>query len=429
MKIHASNIVEEIFERYGDTFNVKLRSLESNIASYWEILHNHLTFKPTIRNKNNYIKLLKDIFCAYICDDTLIQFSKSMDTVIDINRYQSRYDDDTLKSNLPKSVYSISASDIEWDIGESYNESVESSDDEGDYVSNVVIHNMKSTDDGISYDTIVRKSETLNSTAVEAEEMEIADKSSSIVPEFIDYKVNRDDISLNFWRYPSYDPKDLWGYGKDAAGRMMPIYKTFPKIPEVQRDVSITTNVNEMTDSELMNLYPDHIIRTRRPAMYEKLAGFEFDDVVGFIPKITGFTEDQVLDNIWKYPQFNFMFRWVGKNRYSFMKHIEINGELLTLKQAAEQVDDLKKLPQKKIYFWDYIVRRYLLECEYTDIKHKYPLQGTFSPWMTLFAPPQVYIKNGYTDTLQLAKACVTGRVSFYQTRNPILKEMFVDNE
>lgn len=241
----------------------------------------------------------------------------------------------------------------------------------------------------------------------------------------IEYKTTRKNISFQFPKYPRFDPKKLWGLCEDDGGRVMPVYYTLPEIPTVQNEITITTDFTKMTDREFMNLYPDHTIRTRRDEMYVPRRGFEYDELVGFIPKISGFTTEQVLDNIFQYPQFNFMFRMVNGKRVSFLKHIEVDGELLTLKEAVNEVEDMANLPDSEVFYWDYIVRRYLLERDNCTVEHKYPLEGFFNPFITLFTTPETYKSRGYVDTLGMAKKCVRGRVLFYQSRNPLTRRMF----
>ena len=232
----------------------------------------------------------------------------------------------------------------------------------------------------------------------------------------------KSDISLTLYKYPRIDTSKIWMIGEDEAGRSIPIYMTLPRIPAVQRDISLTTNIQDMTSRDLLHLFPEHFIQTRRPEMYEEISGFDFDMQLGFIPKISGFTKGQVVDNIIKYPQFNYMYRVVDGERISFLKHIEIDGELIPLSDAINSVDDLMTLPHDRVYYWDYIVRRYLLERDYGVVVHKYPLYGSFDPFMTLIDSQSSYISWGYEDVLEIAKQCVLGRVNFYQSRNPIVR-------
>lgn len=250
-------------------------------------------------------------------------------------------------------------------------------------------------------------------------------KSSNPKTSMKERSTSRSDISFEFPEFPSIDTSKVWAIGNDDAGRPIPIYTTLPEIPEIQRDISITTDVSRMSSNELLHLYPKVLIQVRRPDMYVDVPGFTVDPEIGFIPKISGYTEDQVIDNIIKYPQFNYMYRIIDGKRTSFMKYIEIEGQLLTLEEASDRVEDMSNLPDSKVYYWDYIVRRYLLERDIKHIEHKYPLYGSFDEFMTLFAPQDFYIKRGYQDVEDIARKCVSGRVRFYQTRNPLVRRLF----
>lgn len=237
-------------------------------------------------------------------------------------------------------------------------------------------------------------------------------------------KSKKDDITFEFPKYPSLNINKVWAIAKDEADRPIPIYSTLPEIPTKQCEISATTDISIMTVSDLLRLFPSDIIQTRREDMYNPIPGYEFDEILGFIPCISGFTTKQVIDNIIRYPQFNYMYRLVDGKRVSFMKHIEIDGNLVPISEAIDSISDMQKLPRKKLYLWDYIVRRYLLERDIKHIKHNYPLLGTFDPFMTLFMPSHLYANYGYADAEELARRCVSGRVKFYQTRNPLIRRL-----
>lgn len=233
--------------------------------------------------------------------------------------------------------------------------------------------------------------------------------------------LGRADLSFKFPAYPSIDTTKIWKIAKDDADRPIPIYCTVPEIPETQNQISITTDISKMCTEDLLNLFPSSIIHTRYIGMYEKIDGFSYDDVLGYIPKISGFTESQIKSNIIKYPQFNYMYRIVDGKQIQFTKHIEIDGNLMPLKEAIYAVSDMKRLPKNKYFIWEYIIRRYLLERDIKHIQHKYPLVGSFDPYMTLFMPAEEY-KKQHLNPENLAKKCVEGRIKFYTTRNPLLR-------
>lgn len=367
-------------------------------------------YTGTLSEKRKMLGVLNSVAYDTVSQNVLTLKIEDIHSLSDIKSFVCPYSENEMKSLLG-SAY-LEFHNIIWDIEPHISTDV----------------NSISVKSNADKSTPLDKFDTSQSIKIpEALTAEIrADVDSKVISESVSqYRSTRDDISLKFSEFPCFDPQKIWGYGKDAAGRIMPIFTTLPEIPKVQNDISITTDVAKMSTSELINLYPDHLIKVRRDEMYEHIQGFDYDEDVGFIPHITGFTREQVVDNIFKYPQFNFMYRRVNGERVSFMKYIEVDGELIPLSEAINIVEDMQNLPDSNVFYWDYTVRRYLLERDYDTCQHRYPIIGTFGPWMTLFAPPDVYIQRGYTDTEALARKCVINRVLFYQTRNPLLKEMF----
>lgn len=231
------------------------------------------------------------------------------------------------------------------------------------------------------------------------------------------------DISLSFPKVPRFDPNKVWAIGKDIYGRLIPIHPTLPEIPTVQNEISITTNVSKFSKQDLLNLFPNKRLRPRHDELYQKIDGFEWDPVLGYIPKILDFTKEQIVENLIKYPKFNYMYREFGEdNRVNFTSFLESNENLVPLKVAVEVVPDMVALPKSKIFYMDYIVRRYLLERDVLGIEHKFPLYGTFDPFITLFTTMEEYAALGYSDFESMAKQCVIGRVKFYQSRNPLVR-------
>jgi hypothetical protein len=81
-------------------------------------------------------------------------------------------------------------------------------------------------------------------------------------------------------------------------------------------------------------------------------------------------------------------------------------------------------IPYNKEFIKEYVVRRYLLERDISGVEHRYKLYGTLEPFLTLFTTAQEYSKMGYSDSIMLAHSCVTARVSYKQTRNPVLRRL-----
>lgn len=234
---------------------------------------------------------------------------------------------------------------------------------------------------------------------------------------------NDSDISLSFPKVPRFDPNKVWAIGKDIYGRLIPIHPTLPEIPTVQNEISITTDVSKFSKQDLLKLFPNKRLKPRHDELYQKVDGFEWDPILGYIPKILDFTKEQIVENLIKYPKFNYMYREFGEdNRVNFTSFLESNENLVPLKVAVEVVPDMVALPKSKIFYMDYIVRRYLLERDVLGIEHKFPMYGTFDPFMTLFTTMEEYAALGYSDFESMAKQCVIGRVKFYQSRNPLVR-------
>ena len=246
----------------------------------------------------------------------------------------------------------------------------------------------------------------------------------------------RTDQTLTLPLIPPTDYDKMFWDAEDWCGRDMSMYCTLPLIPQKQKDVSVTTNPNLMIDRDFLNLYPKKIIRIRNERMYytnitRNFKGEEveldIDELLGYIPKITGYTREQVIDNIVKYPTFGYWYRdtkgeW---KRPHFLENIEMDGELLPFAEWYDKYyevnDDLKNLPGHVDFIYDYIFRKYVLD-EEAGIKHKYPIVGSFGPFLTLWAPPYIYEQLGYNDILGMAKQCVYNRIDFYRTRNPVFR-------
>ena len=72
---------------------------------------------------------------------------------------------------------------------------------------------------------------------------------------------------------------------------------------------------------------------------------------------------------------------------------------------------------------YEYVVRKYLMDIEYKGAEFKYPIFGTLDPYLTLFMPVSEYTNRGF-DAVELAKKCVQSRVSYKQSRSPILRRI-----
>ena len=389
--MYFTQIPEYIQSRKTDSetrrFQSKLASVLTDVVLY---VSNHFT--PTIKYKKSVVSLINTISYYYVSGDSLPLQWDSSDPFSDIEVLDADVYEDFLG---PLMIYDT---DVTWDIQP--NE----------------IEVRASTSE--SSESEAKKLDKKPTTIKQAKKLARSSVVYNSSP-----KSKREDISFEFPKYPSVDTNQIWAIGKDYASRPVPIFVTLPKIPTKQCEISMTTSVDLLSETELLNLYPDTILHPRRPEMYQKIDGFGFDDTLGFIPRIEGFSEEDIRNNIIQYPQFNYLFRYIGEDRVSFLKHIEIDGELYTIQDACNVVDDLKNLPAARCYVWDYIVRRYLLERDIKHIQHRYPMVGSFDPFMTLFMPKESYSSLGY-NTLELARSCIRGRVNFYISRNPLVREL-----
>ena len=233
----------------------------------------------------------------------------------------------------------------------------------------------------------------------------------------------KEDLYLRPPTFPQFDCTKPWlNVNKD--GNQYTIYTSLPIIPLNQSQISVTTNAELMTRTDLLRLFPNHLIHTRSAVMYEPYIGLEFDNRLGIVLPINGFTADQVIDNIIKYPHFYKLKRLLNGQFVSFYSNIEIDGKLMNTLEIWDSLPESKIIPKTAEFIKEYVVRRYLLERDILGVKHKFPLFGMLDPFLTLFSTAEDYRLFGYTDSAELAKKCVLSRVSYKQSRNPIIRKV-----
>lgn len=237
----------------------------------------------------------------------------------------------------------------------------------------------------------------------------------------------KEDLYIQPPKCPRFDVSKVW-MSAVAGNDNLVIYTTLPEIPTRQNEISITTNVESLTTSELLSLYPNHIIHTRAPQLYERYEGVDYDEDLGCVIPISGFSKEQVIDNLIKYPHL-YRLQKVGENGLpeKFINTIEINGELLSINDVWDTLPESKLIPRDPEFVKEYVIRRYLLE-EELGVKHQYQMVGLLEPFLTLFMPPEKYIERGYTDTISIARKCVVSRVHYKQSRSPILRRIEKNN-
>lgn len=234
------------------------------------------------------------------------------------------------------------------------------------------------------------------------------------------------DLYLQAPEVPQFDYDRPFMQGVDGADKLV-IYTTLPEIPKRQRDISATTDVNKMSESDLLNLFPNHFIQTRAQAMYEDI-GLDRDEQFGNIIPIEGYTREQILKCIIEYPHLYKLARHQSglqsnTNFPSFYGWMEINGELVPTMDIWDSLEISKQIPRQAEYVKEYLVRKYLLDRDIGNVYFKYPLYGELQPFLTLVMPAEEYIKRGY-NPVDIARQCVMSRVAFKQSRNPIIRRL-----
>ena len=205
---------------------------------------------------------------------------------------------------------------------------------------------------------------------------------------------------------------------------------SLPLVPSKQSEISATTDVNSMSEEDLLNLFPNTFIRTRSPLMYKPRQGITLDPDYGLLIPVEGFTDAQVRDSIIRYPHIFQLARQMEDGTFtSFYNEIEIDGELVNILKVWKylpeakiiDIDSLNSTSEQIEFIKEYAIRRYILERDIAGVKHKFDVRGSLPEFLTLFMPASMYKKEGYGNALDIAKKCVSARVSYLRTRNPRL--------
>ncbi len=351
--------------------------------------------------------VMNDIYLpkSFSCFSDITKFMNAVD-------YSSDYNIDDLIANLPKDiVLDPSIIDYDEDADDPTNGSlffITHPSDEPEVISTQDSDAPETT----SQTTIQEFSQLSNTYAA----VDSSLKEEVLTPKHA--------VSLKHPAIPQIDySKAPWISGV-VNGEEYAIYESLPRIPTVQNEISVTTDSSLMRDRDFLNLFPNHVMHTRRPAMYEKVDGLYYDPDIGTILPIEGYTLEQCIDNVIQYPHLFQLKRFVKNEWVMFSSYIELNGELLPSVAAWSDIPDSKKIPAHPEYIYEYVLRRYLLERDIGKVYHKYDIWGTLDPFLTLFAPADWYAKHGYKDSLDIAKKCVDSRVSFLRSRNPIIRKI-----
>lgn len=233
----------------------------------------------------------------------------------------------------------------------------------------------------------------------------------------------KQDLYIQSPVIPQIDYSKVWMTGV-VDSETYTIYETLPRIPTKQNEISCTTNPSQMTDKELLRLFPNVRIRTRAASMYEPISGIKLHPILGLILPIKEYTEQQLIENLLQYPHFFKLAREIDGKQCSFYSHIEIDGELVNILDVWDDLPESQIIPKQADFIKEYVVRRYLLERDIDGISHKYPLFGDLDPFLTLPLTTSDYVDFGYTDLVKLARQCVASRVNYKVSRNPIVRRL-----
>lgn len=295
------------------------------------------------------------------------------------------------------------------------------------------------TDTGEKYSGQVKSANSNASSATSISP--IADKDKSVMQEDASTVCDDDDeyeVASSLQPVVNATPKeDLFitipKYPKVAdISSSLPnnIRVSLPLVPSKQSEISATTDVNNMSEEDLLNLFPNTFIRTRSPLMYKPRQGITLDPDYGLLIPVEGFTDAQVRDSIIRYPHIFQLARQMEDGTFtSFYNEMEIDGELVNILKVWKylpeakiiDIDSLNSTSEQIEFIKEYAIRRYILERDIAGVKHKFDVRGSLPEFMTLFMPASMYTKEGYGNPIDIAKKCVSARVSYLRTRNPRL--------
>ena len=235
-----------------------------------------------------------------------------------------------------------------------------------------------------------------------------------------------EDLYLRPPKFPMIDV-DRFMTIESYSGIISKVYETLPKIPSKQSEISATTDVDSMKDRDLSKLYPNSVIKTRSKRMYQPCEGIELHPILGLILPIEGYTRDQLVDNLVKYPHFYKLKRLVGdplvtEDYRCFYYDIEIDGDLIPILKAWDVLPESDVIPKDPEFVKEYVVRRYLLERDVLGIEHRFPMLGDLREHITISMPFDKYVEFGYDDSIELMRTCVSNRVNYIRSINPVFR-------
>lgn len=399
--IHFTQIPDRL--KYIPVLKSRLSEIHSDIIMYVSS-----NFTGKMSDKRKIIDLMNTISYKVISNDDL---KLPLDVKYCLENFEP-IPDSVCRGTL-KSMY-ISLKDVIWDIDVNYNllESYNNKNEE-----NLVDDNKNQIEDVKSSYSYV-----LNET----KRGDINKSTENVYNELTLHKTDKSDLYIQPPNVPLFDFNSPV-LNEYLDGNQYVVYKSLPLIPTKQNEISATTDVNMMSVQDLRRLFPNTYIQTRSPIMYQRLNGIDYDDNLGIIIPVDGFSKEQVIDNIIKYPHLYKLNKMNGDEIINFYSTIEIDGELLNVGDVWYDLPESEIMPYNIEYIKEYVVRRYLLERDVLGYNHKYKMFGELNPYLTLFMPIDFYIQYGHTDIDDIGRRCVESRISYKRSRNPIFRTVNKD--
>lgn len=385
---------------YPPEHRAKLSSLHSSVITY---VAEH--YSGSFKERRHIIRVLNTISYLVLNHDS---FPSTWNQNSPLEGLEL-VDDDVCKSSIQKLF--ISEKNILWDVS--------------------VVESPDGSDSGISSTT---SPDTVATVAkIAPADMDVMDNPFNKASRFVSILSNntasakvptpKEDLYIRPPAVPQFDAKQIYASGT-IDGTSFVIYKSLPDIPTRQNEISCTTDVDMMTGQHLRALFPNRIIQTRAASLYTQIEGLDYHPDLGVILPIKGFTQKQLVDNLIRYPHIFQLKKMVDGEMVSFYKTVEVDGELRDIFDIWDVLPDTKKLPKNADFIKEYTVRRYLLERDHKGVQHRYPIHGTLDPFLTLFMPIDDYVRLGYSNIEDIARSCVSARVSYKQSRNPVIRRL-----
>lgn len=223
-----------------------------------------------------------------------------------------------------------------------------------------------------------------------------------------------------------FDDSKIWKVVNLPDGRTMTFYKSLPEVPELQYHVNVTTDTSIIKDSDYIHLFPTENLKPRFEWMYKQIDNCYYHPAIGSVLPIEGYTEQQCIDNVIKYPYLTGLNRRYDdeRGRVPLWAEVEVGEELVYALKVWDTLPVSRLLPHSRKIVCEYFYRKYLLDMDYHPERIHFPMEGVIRPYLMLFLTEDTYTSLGYLDHLDMSKQCVQSRIDYIRSRNPILRQI-----